>query len=116
MTLLRTVAACQLLLIAALVAALTPLTPLTPLRLAFAFALVLPLLLTLPGLAQGRRAVLQRLAVLLVAYIGGASVEVVAQAGGAPAASVALLVAVLQLGLLLALIRRSARSAPSARE
>jgi hypothetical protein len=53
---------------------------------------------------------------MLVAYVGGASVEVVAQAGNARMASVALLVAVLELGLLLALIRRSAHAAPGARE
>jgi hypothetical protein len=51
------------------------------------------------------------LAVLLVVYIGGISVEVVAQSGREPLLSVALLAAVLELGLLLALTRR-----PAARE
>ena len=48
---------------------------------------------------------------LLVVYVGGISVEVVAQSGRVPLLSVALLAAVLELGLLLALTRR-----PAARE
>jgi uncharacterized membrane protein len=72
--------------------------------------LALPLLLTLRGLVQARRLTLQWLAVLLVAYIGGFSVEVVARSGVAPAQSFALLVAALELGLTLALSRH-ARSA-----
>ena len=106
----RATIGCHLLLIAALVASLLP--PVTALRLSSATLLALPLLLTLRGLAQGRRASLQRLAVLLVAYIGGFCVEVVARAGTAPSASVALIAAVLELGLTLALIRRSAPSGP----
>ena len=106
----RATVGCHLLLIAALVACLLP--PVTALRLAAAVLLALPLLLTLRGVAQGRRASLQRLAVLLVAYIGGFSVEVVARAGTAAPASVALIAAVLELGLILALIRRSAPSGP----
>ena len=88
---------------------LTP--PTTVLRLALAVVVLLPLLLTLGGLRAGRRPVEQRLAVLLVVYIGGISVEVVAQSGRVPLLSVALLAAVLELGLLLALTRR-----PAARE
>ena len=110
MPLRRAIAGCHLLLIAALAASLVP--PATALRLCVAALLALPLLLTLRGLLQGRRATLQWLAVLLVAYIGGFSVEVVARSGNAPSLSLALLAAVLELGLLLALIRRSARSAP----
>jgi hypothetical protein len=110
----RAVAACQLLLVSALVATLLP--PLAPLRFASALVLVLPLLLTLRGVVRGRLVTLQRLSVMLVAYVGGTSVEVVAQAGNARKASVALLAAVLELGLLLALIRRSARTVPGARE
>jgi hypothetical protein len=104
MSLQRATLGCHLLLMAALAAALFA-TP-TALRLALGGLLLLPLLLALRGLAAGRRPTLQRLAVLLVAYIGGLSVEVVARAGGAPLLSVALLAAVLELGLLLALIRR----------
>ena len=70
--------------------------------------LLLPLALTLRGLVAGRRPIQQRLAVLLVAYIGGISVEVVAQAGRMPLLSVTLFAAVLELGLLLALTRRPA--------
>ena len=100
---------CHLLLILALVASFVP--PPSALRLAAAALLALPLLLTLQGLANGRRASMQRLSVLLVAYIGGFSVEVVARSGGAPAASGALIVAALELGLTLALIRRAPTSA-----
>jgi hypothetical protein len=82
--------------------------PPTPLRLVFAIAVLLPLLLTVRGLAAGRRSTLPRLAVLLVAYVGGTSVEVVARSGDAPLFSIALLAAVLELGLVLALIRRPA--------
>jgi hypothetical protein len=77
----------------------------TALRLAAAVLLLLPLLLTVRGLAAGRRTTERYLAVLLVVYIGGASVEVVARSGDAPLLSVALLAAALELGLLLALIR-----------
>jgi len=105
----RAVIVCHLLLIAALVASFVP--PSSALRLVAAALLALPLLLTLPGLTQARRTTLQWLAVLLVAYIGGLSVEVVARSGDAPAQSFALLVAALELGLTLALSRR-ARSAP----
>ena len=90
--------------------------PVTALRLVAAALLATPLLLTLRGLARESRACLQWLAVLLVAYIGGFCVEVVASAGRAPEANVALLAAVLELGLTLALIRRSAPIRPSARE
>ena len=96
--------ACHVLLMAAL--AISVLTTASLLRAVLAAVLVLPLLLTLPGLAAARRAVEQRLAVLLVVYVGGASVEVVAQSGAVPSVSVALLAALLELGLLLALIRR----------
>jgi uncharacterized membrane protein len=108
----RAAIGCHLLLIAALVASFVP--PPSPLRLTAAALLALPLLLTLRGLVQGRRASLQWLAVLLVAYIGGFSVEVIARSGDAPAQSLALLVATLELGLMLAIIRRR-RSEPSAR-
>ena len=103
---------CHVLLIAALVASFVP--PVSAPRLAASALLALPLLLTSPGLAAVRRTSLQRLAVLLVAYIGGFSVEVVAHSGAALAPNGALLVAALELGLTLALIRRT-RSAPSAR-
>ena len=93
------------------VLALSVLAPPTALRLTLALLVLLPLLLTLRGLRAGRRPVEQRLAVLLVVYIGGISVEVVAQSGRVPLLSVALLAAVLELGLLLALTRR-----PAARE
>jgi hypothetical protein len=91
--------------------ALSVLTPPTAVRLALAVVVLSPLLLTLHGLRAGRRPVEQRLAVLLVVYIGGISVEVVAQSGRATLLSAALLAAVLELGLLLALTRR-----PAARE
>lgn len=105
MPLRRAIVGCHVLLIAALVASLVP--PASPLRLAAAALLAAPLLLTLRGLTRGRRAWLQTNAVLLVAYIGGFSVEVVARAGDAPSLKVALLVSALELGLTLALIRRA---------
>jgi hypothetical protein len=106
----RAVAGCHLLLIGALAAGVVP--PVTILRLAIAAVLAAPLLLTLRGLIEARRPTLQWLAVLLVPYIGGLSVEVVARSGDAPALSVALIAAVLELGLLLSLSRRSPPSAP----
>jgi hypothetical protein len=106
MSLRHAVLGCHVLLLAALAASIV--VPPTPLRLAAAALVVLPLLLTVRGVVAARGPTLQRLAVLLVAYIGGASVEVVARAGSAPLVSVALLAAVLELGLVLALIRRRA--------
>ena len=105
----RATVGCHLLLIVAVLVSV--LSPVTALRLGVGAIVALPLLLTLRGLVQTRRASLQRLAVLLVAYIGGLSVEVVARSGEAAAYNVALIAAVLELGLLLALIRRSSRSA-----
>lgn len=113
MPLKRAVVACHLVLIAALVASLVP--PVTPLRVVGAVAVIAPLLVALLCLEPARRTGLPWLAVLLVAYIGGVSVEVVARSGSAPSLSIALLAAVLELGLLLALIRRSARSEQAAR-
>lgn len=113
MPLRRAIVGCHVLLTAALVASLLP--PATPLRIAGALAVAAPLVVALRALKRERRAWLPWLAVLLVAYIGGISVEVVARSGGEPLQSVALLAAVLELGLLLALIRRSARNAQAAR-
>jgi hypothetical protein len=110
----RAAVGCHLLLIGGLAAGLLP--PVTLLRLAVVAVLVAPLLLTLRGLVEARRATLQRLAVLLVAYIGGLCVEVVARSGDAPALSVALLAAVLELGFLLPLTRRSLPNAQEHRE
>jgi uncharacterized membrane protein len=87
---------------------------LSPLGAALVAIVLAPLLLVLPGLVRGDRRIEQRLAVLLVPYIGGISMEVVARAGASFALNVALLAAVLELGLLLALIRRP--RSPSARE
>jgi hypothetical protein len=114
MLLRRATLGCHLFLIGSLVAGLVP--PATPARLLAAALLSLPLLLTMRGAAQGERAVVQRLAVLLVAYIGGTSVEVVAHSGGALPFNIALLAALLELSLALALIRRSDPAAPRARE
>jgi hypothetical protein len=71
-----------------------------------AAVVVLPLALTLPAVTADRRTTQRWLAVLLVPYAGGLSVEVVARAGSATLLDAGLLVAVLELGLLLALIRR----------
>ena len=95
---------CHVVLIAAIVASV--LSTLTPVRVGLALLVVAPLLVTSRGLARERRTALQGLAVLLVAYVGDTSVEVVARAGDAPLLNVALLAAALELGLILALIRR----------
>jgi hypothetical protein len=105
---------CHLVLIAAIAA--SALSTLTPARLGLALLLVAPLLAALPGLARAQRKPLQALAIVLVAYVGGTSVEVVARAGGAPLLNVALLTAVLELGLVLAIIRRARPLRPGARE
>lgn len=101
---------CHVLLGAALAATILA-AAVSPLRVAVAAVVTLPLLLTLRGLVLGRRSSEQRLCVLLVLYVGGAAAEVVAQAGAAPFASVALLAATLELALLLVLIRHSPRRA-----
>jgi hypothetical protein len=51
------------------------------------------------------------LCVLLVLYVGGAAVEVVAHEGASMLAGIALLAAALELALLLVLIRRVPRRA-----
>jgi hypothetical protein len=112
---LRTVTlSCHVLLLAALAADLLA-SGASPGRLALVAAVIAPLLLALPGLRRADPLVLQRLAVLLVPYVGGTSMEVVARAGSAPLISVALLAATLELGTLLAFIRRTGarpRAAP----
>jgi hypothetical protein len=85
-------------------------------RVGAAIAVTLPLLSTLRGLVLSLRGTQQRLAVLLVLYVGGTAVEVVAHSGAALLANIALLAASLELGLLLVLIRRQARLAPAPRE
>lgn len=105
---------CHALLVAALAASIV-FPALSALRAALLALVVTPLLLVLPGLLRGERRIEARLAVLLVPYVGGLSMEVVARSGAAWLLNVALLAAVLELGLLLALIRRPARS-PVARE
>jgi uncharacterized membrane protein len=107
--------ACHALLIATLAAAAVTFDA-TASRALVAALIVAPLLATLPGLVRGRREVEHWLAVLLVLYVGATSVEVVARAGAAPLVSAALLAAVAELGLLLALIRRSRDRSPTAHE
>lgn len=110
----RAILGCHALLAIALVTGV--LQPVTAARVVVAVSLALPLILAAHGLVLGRRATLQRLAVLLVAYIGGLSVEVVASLGSAYTLAVALLAAALELGLLLAFIRQTAPRQPRARE
>jgi hypothetical protein len=74
--------------------------------IALALLAVAPLLTTFRSLATPSRARAWA-AVLLVAYVGGTSVEVVATSGAARLASLALLTAAVELAFLLALIRRS---------
>lgn len=109
------VLACHVLLAAALAASII-VPALSWARLGLASAVTLPLLLTLRGLVLNRRATQQLVSVLLVLYVGGTAVEVVAHSGASSLANVALLAAALDLALLLVLIRRQARLAPAARE
>ena len=88
----------------------------TPVGLALVAASVAPLALTLRGLLRGYRATERWLAVLLVAYVGITCVEVVARGGSVPLLSIALLAAVLELGLLLVLIQRYPHREPTAHE
>lgn len=94
----------------ALLAALLALELLTPLptvaQLLVAAIVVAPLLATLPGLVRDSRGTQRWLAALLVPYIGGLCVEVIARAGAAPLLGAALLAAVAEIALLLALSRR----------
>lgn len=86
------------------------------LRIGLGVAITLPLISTVRGLVLNLRATQQRVSVLLVLYVGGTAVEVVAHSGAAPLANMALLTAALELALLLVLIRRQARLASAARE
>ena len=83
---------------------LTPAT--TAVRLFVTAIVVAPLLATLPGLIRDRRGAQRWLAALLVPYIGGLCVEVVARAGAAPLLGAALLAAVAEIALLLVLSRQ----------
>ncbi|HVY63378.1 MAG TPA: DUF2069 domain-containing protein [Gammaproteobacteria bacterium] len=108
-TLGRAVLACHVAL-ALLIAAAVASGGVTPPRLGLLAFVLAPLLATLYGLVTQRRGTERWLAVLLVPYAGALSVEVVARSGAAPSLSAALLICVLELGLLLALIRaRGAR-------
>jgi uncharacterized membrane protein len=73
--------------------------------LSLAVMLLAPLALTAPGLLAGRRYVLQILLILLVAYIGGGIVEVIAARGGWLAA-LGFALACLEFGLVLTIARR----------
>jgi uncharacterized membrane protein len=76
-------------------------------RAVLAAGLALPLLAALPGLRKRRRYTYQWLAFALVAYSGGAAVEVVATSGRSPFASTALLAALIELAILYTLNRPS---------
>jgi uncharacterized membrane protein len=104
------VVGCHVLLAATLATSIL-LEGVSPLRVGAVIAVTLPLLLTLRGLVLRRRSSEQRLCVLLVLYVGGAAVEVVAHEGASMLAGVALLAAALELALLLVLIRRVPRRA-----
>ncbi|HEY8432835.1 MAG TPA: DUF2069 domain-containing protein [Sandaracinaceae bacterium] len=76
-------------------------------RAMLAAAAALPLAAAVPGLARRRRYTYLWLAFALVGYAGAAAVEVVATSGRAPFATVALLAALIELGLLFMLSRRA---------
>lgn len=100
--------ACHALLVLALMAAVLGAGYTAP-RAGLAFVLVAPLLGMLPALLRESRSAERWLAVLLVPYLGIASVEVVANAGSATFMNIALLASALELGLLLAVIGRAHR-------
>ena len=77
-----------------------------PGRFVLAAAAAVPLVAALPGLKERRRYTYQWLAFALVAYAGAAAVEVIATSGRSPFASIALLAALIELGLLFTLNRR----------
>lgn len=66
-----------------------------------------PLLVALPGLYEGRLYTYQWTALAMVLFAGAATVEVVATLGRAVLASVVLLAALVELGLLFMLSRRA---------
>lgn len=68
---------------------------------------LVPLAAATPGLVAGRRYTSQWLALVLVAYVGAAIVEVLASGARASFASLVLLAALIELALLLALIRQN---------
>lgn len=74
-----------------------------------------PLLVAAVGLVRRDSYTYQWLAILLVIYIGGAAVEVVATRGRVLVASIVLLAAALELGVLLVLIRARRLRAASER-
>ena len=75
-------------------------------RLGSALVVLAPLLALLPGLVAARATTEGWLAAALVPYIGALCVEVVARGGTDTLLAIALLAAVAELGLLLALSRR----------
>ncbi len=77
----------------------------TGVRLTLAAVAAAPLLAAMPGLRRRHRYTYQWLAFALVAYAGAAAVEVIAAAGRAPFATLALLAALVELGLLFTLNR-----------
>jgi hypothetical protein len=106
----RVALACHIALIL-LLASATLAGGITVSRACLAVAFVMPLLIALFALVKRLRGAERWLTVLLVPYAGALSVEVVARTGGAPLLSAALLISVLELGVLLAVIRSSRPSA-----
>ena len=76
-----------------------------PGRIALAAAAALPLAAAIPGLLHRRRYTYQWLAFALVVYAGAGAVEVVATSGRSPFATIALLAALIELGVLFTLNR-----------
>jgi uncharacterized membrane protein len=79
--------------------------------LGLAVVVLAPLALTARGLLAERRYTLQLLLIVLVAYIGGGIVELVA-ARGRWLAALAFTIACSEFGLVLTMLRRSSRLAP----
>ncbi len=79
-----------------------------PARAGFLTLTLIPLALALPGLVTLRQQTLQRLALLLVVYIGAAAVEIVASLGTAMFSAGVLLLALTELSILILTSRRHA--------
>lgn len=115
-SLLRTAVCAHVIVVASAAASVLAGTSPVAVERAIALALALPLLVTIRGLAGGRRRTLQIVSLLLVLYIGLAVVEVVA-ARGSWLPGVWLAAAGIELGLLLIIVRRPRpRASPESEE
>lgn len=107
---------CHVLLFVSVVAMLYRAVDVPPWRQVAISIGALPLLATLPGLLAGRRRAMLWLSLLLVVYSGAAVTEAVASRGTNRLASLAALLAVVEIGVLPILSRRRSSVLPEDRE